>query len=81
MEKNSEHFMDLDMAQLKKIASSDAARQLFALLKAGDSGQLQQAMQQAAAGNMQQAGQALQQMLSTEQAQALVRQIQGEANG
>lgn len=81
MEKNYAQFQDLDIEQFRRLAESDAAKQLYALLQSGDSNQLQLAMQHAAAGNMAQAGDALQQMLTGDRAQALLKQLQGEANG
>lgn len=81
MEKNSENFHNIDLEKAKKLAQSDAAKQLFALLQTGNPEQLQSAMNQAAAGNIGQAKETLQQLMASDQAQRLLRQLQGDANG
>lgn len=81
MGKKSEDFYNMDLEMAQKLAQSDAARQLFALLQSGDQAQLQQAMNQAAAGNMGNAKQILQQMVASGEAQRLIKQLREDANG
>lgn len=81
MENISGDFRDLDMKQAMRLAKSDAARQLFALVQSSNGPQLQTAMQQAAAGNMEEARALLQQLMQDEQTRTLLQQIQGDANG
>lgn len=81
MEKKSEDFRDFNMQQAMKLAQSDAARQLFAMLQSSDPVQLRSAMDHATAGDMEQARKIMEQMMASQQAQALLRQLQGDANG
>ena len=81
MKKFSDNFSEIDMQEAMKLAQSDAARQLFALLNSSNQAMVNTALSQAAAGNMDQARQTLQQLLATEQAQQLLRQLQGGSNG
>ena len=81
MKKFSDNFSEMDMQEAMKLAQSDAARQLFALLNSSNQAMVNTALTQAAAGNMDQARQTLQQLLATEQAQQLLRQLQGGSNG
>ena len=81
MKKFSDNFSEIDMQEAMKLAQSDAARQLFALLNCSNQAMVNTALTQAAAGNMDQARQTLQQLLATEQAQQLLRQLQGGSNG
>ena len=81
MKKFSDNFSEIDMPEAMKLAQSDAARQLFALLNSSNQAMVNTALTQAAAGNMDQARQTLQQLLATEQAQQLLRQLQGGSNG
>lgn len=81
MKKFSDNFSEIDMQEAMKLAQSDAARQLFALLNSSNQAMVNTALTQASAGNMDQARQTLQQLLATEQAQQLLRQLQGGSNG
>lgn len=81
MEKNSENFHNLDMERAMKLAQTDAAQQLFAMLRQNSGDQLQSAMSQAAAGNMTQAKDILQQLMASDQAQQLLRKLQGDSHG
>lgn len=81
MNKFSDNFSEIDTREAMKLAQSDAARQLFALLNSSNQAMVNAAMAQAAAGNMEQARQTLQQLLATEQAQQLIKQMQGGSNG
>ena len=77
MDQYSENLSKADIQKAMQLAQTDAAKQLFAMLKANNSDQLNDAMNQAAAGDMTGARNALQQLLSSEQAQQLLRQLQG----
>jgi hypothetical protein len=81
MMKFSDNFPEIDLQEAMKLARSDAAQQLFALLNGSNQALVQEAMAQAAAGNTQQAQQIVQQLLATDQAQQLLRQLQGDPNG
>ncbi len=66
---------DFSMREAMRLANSDAGRQLLALLKSQDSGQLQQAMDQAAAGDYDQVQKTLHDLLSSTQAQELLKRL------
>ncbi len=78
MEKNNGNFSNMDVQKAMKLAQTDAARQLIAMLQAQGGAQLQNAMAQAAAGNLGQAKDLLQQLMENEQARQLLRQLQEE---
>lgn len=58
-----------------RLAKSPAGQQLLAMLQQTDSTQLQQAVQQASMGEYSQAGQTLQALLSTPEAQKLLKEL------
>ena len=72
MQKNSQDF---SMQEALRLAESPAGQQLMALLRSTDSGKLQQAADQAKAGDMANAMETLQQLLSSPQAQALMKEL------
>ncbi len=74
MPKNSDQF---SMQDAKRLANSEAGQQLLALLKSQNSGQLQQAMEQAAAGDYAQVKQTLSTLLESEQVRELLRRLGG----
>ena len=74
MVKKSEDF---SMEEIMNLAKSPAGQQLLAMLQRSDSGKVQQAADLAAAGQYNQAAQALQSMLSSPEAQALIKQLGG----
>ena len=75
MEKKSQDF---SMEDVKRIAKSPAGQQLMALLKQQDSGALAQATAQAKAGDYAQAGQTLSALLSSPEAQKLMKELGGK---
>lgn len=81
MAQKSGDFHPMDMQQAMKLAQSDAAKQLFEMLRTSNGTQLQSAMDLAAAGNMTQAKALLGTILSDPKARALVQQLQEESNG
>lgn len=74
MVKKSEDF---SMQEIMHLAKSPAGQQLLAMLQRSDSGKVQQAADLAAAGQYNQAAQALQSVLSSPEAQALIKQLGG----
>lgn len=74
MVKKSEDF---SMQEIMHLAKSPAGQQLLAMLQRSDSGKVQQAADLAAAGKYDQAAQALQGMLSSPEAQMLIKQLGG----
>lgn len=66
-----------NMSDLMKLAQSPAGQQLLALLQSTDDGSLENAVNQATAGNMESAKNALSALLSSPQAQALLKQMEG----
>ena len=74
MQKKSEDF---SMEEVMALAKSPAGQQLLAMLQRSDGDRVQQAASQAAAGDFAQAARTLQQMLSSPEAQALVKQLGG----
>lgn len=78
MQKNCEDF---SMQDALRMAQSPAGQQLLAMLRSGDKGQLQQVVDLAKAGNMDKAGSTLQALLSSPQAQQLLKQMEGSEHG
>ncbi len=74
MAKKSEDF---SMQEVMHLAKSPAGQQLLAMLQRSDSDKVQQAADLAAAGHYNQAAQTLQGMLSSQEAQALIKQLGG----
>lgn len=72
MQKKSQDF---SMEDIMRAAQSPAGQQLIALLKKSDNGELEQAAQQAKTGNYAEAAEALRSMLSSSQAQALLKEL------
>jgi len=72
MQKKSEDF---SVQEALRLAKSPAAQQLLAMLQRSDSGQLQQAMQQASAGDYAKATQTLNGLLGSDEAQALLKEL------
>lgn len=75
MQKN---FQDFSMDEVMRLAKSPAGQQLLAMLKQGDSAKLEQALQQAKTGDYSQAGQTLNTMLSSPEAQKLIKELGGK---
>lgn len=65
-----------DMDQLMKLAQSPAGQQLLAMLQRNGADTLQNAIAMAAAGDYQEAKQTLSALLSSPQAQALLKQME-----
>lgn len=75
MEKNNGNF---SMDEILKLAKSPAGQQLMAMLRQQDSAKLEQAAAQAQAGDYSQASQTLSAMLSSPEAQKLMKQLGGK---
>lgn len=67
----------LNMSELLRLAQSPAGRQLMALLQQNGGDELQTAMAKAASGDYSMAKQALSGLLSSPEAQALLKQLGG----
>lgn len=65
------------MSDLMKLAQSPAGQQLLAMLRSSNDGALENAVSQASAGNMAEAKNTLSALLSSPQAQALLKQLEG----
>ena len=72
MQKNSEDF---SMQDALRLAQSPAGQHLLAMLRQTDSGKLQQAVDLANAGNYAQAGQTLSTLLTSPEAQRLLKEL------
>ena len=75
MEKKSQDFSKEDIL---RIAKSPAGQQLMALLQQKDSTALAEATAQAKSGNYSQAGQTLSALLSSPEAQKLMKELGGK---
>ena len=75
MEKNNPNF---SMEEVLKLAKSPAGQQLMAMLRQQDSAKLEQSAAQAKAGDYSQASQTLSAMLSSPEAQKLMKQLGGK---
>ena len=74
MQKKSQEF---SMDEIMRLAKSPAGQQLIAMLQREDSTKLQQAVSQAQTGNLSQAGQTLSSILSSPEAQQLIKKLGG----
>lgn len=74
-------FEDFSMQEALRLAGTDAGKQLLALLKQENTATLQQAADQAAAGSYDQVKNTLSAILSTPEAQALLKQLGGNQHG
>ena len=75
MQKNSQNF---SMQELLRLANSPAGQQLLAYLQENNPNGVKQAMTQAASGNQQELGKTIAQLLSSPQAQELLRKLEGD---
>ena len=67
-----------DLSELIRLAQTPAGRQLIALLQQQGGSQLQQAVNLAAAGDYTRAKEILSEVLSTPDAQALIKELEGQ---
>lgn len=72
MQKNSDDF---SMQEALRLAKSPAGQQLLAMLQRSDSGQLQQAINQATAGDYTKASQTISTLLSSPEAKKLLEEL------
>lgn len=72
MQKNSQDF---SMQEALRLAKSPAGQRLLAMLRQNDNGQLQQAMAQANAGDYTKAGQTINSLLTSPEAQRLLKEL------
>ena len=73
MEKKSQDF---SMREAQRLAKTPEGKKLMALLQKENDAQLKKAMGYAAGGNYQEAGKLLQELLSSPEAQQLIRQLE-----
>lgn len=76
-----EKLPNLSPEQIKRLAESDAGKQLFSLLQQTQGDQLKVAMDRAAAGDYAMAKQALSSMMNSPQAMALLKQLRSNQDG
>ena len=69
---------DFSMAEMMQLAKSPAGQQLFAMLKAQDSAKLDEAAVLAKSGDFSQASKTLSAMLSSPEAQRLMKELGGK---
>lgn len=70
-------FGNFSVEDAKRIAQSEAGQKLIAMLQQANGNQLQDAMQQASAGNYDQVKQTLSTLMSSPEAQALLKELGG----
>ena len=75
MEKKNQDF---SMEDVMRLAKSPAGQQLIQMLQKGDSAAVEQAVNAAKAGNYAQASQSLSAMLSSPEAQKLIKELGGK---
>jgi len=75
VQKKSQNF---STEEIMRLAQSPAGQQLIALLRQSDPAKLQQAVTQAQSGDFTNAGQTLSAMLSSPQAQQLLKDLGGK---
>ena len=71
-------FQDFSMEEVMRLAKTPAGQQLMAMLQQKDSGQLQQAVTQAKGGDFSQASRTLSDLLSSPEAQKLLKELGGK---
>ena len=69
---------DFSMEDIMQMAKSPAGQQLIAMLKQGDTAKMEQAVAQAQSGNYTQANQTLSALLSSPEAQKLLKELGGK---
>lgn len=69
---------DFSMEEIMRLAKSPAGQQLIAMLRQTDNTKLEQAVSQAKTGDYTQASQTLSAMLSTPEAQRLMKELGGK---
>lgn len=75
MNKNSQDF---SIQQAKRLAKTPEGQKLMAMLQQKDDTTLQKAMAEASAGNFKEAGSILQSLLSSPEAQQLIRRMEAD---
>lgn len=78
MGKNNGNF---SMEEIKRLAQSDAGKQLMAMLESSHGDTSNQVRNSVRSGDMDQAQKALRTFLSDPKAQALLKQLEAEQNG
>ena len=78
MQKNSDDF---SVQEAMRLAKTPAGQKLIALLQQEKGDKLQEIIRLAQEGNIRSAGNALQNMLSSDTAQQLVKEVESQRNG
>lgn len=78
MQKKSDDF---SMQEAMRLANTPAMQQLLALLRQENGDKLQSIMQMAQSGDLKSAGNALQNMLSSQNAQTLLKEMEEQSHG
>ena len=76
-----ERLPNIDPEQMKRLAQSDAGKQLFALLQQSQPDQLKEAMDHAATGDYTSAKKVMSSLMNSPQAMELIRQLRSGQNG
>ena len=76
-----DHMPEISSEQLRRLAQSEAGKQLFAMLQQSQGDQLKVAMDRAAAGDYSMAKHVASSMMDTPQAKELIRQLRSGQNG
>jgi len=78
MQKKSDDF---SMQEAMRLANTPAGQQLLALLRQENGDKLQSIMQMAQSGDLKSAGNALQNILSSQNAQTLLKEMEEQSHG
>lgn len=76
----SHQFGNISMEDARKLAQTEAGQKLLSLLQAQNPQQLRSAMEQAASGEYEQLKKTLVTFMASEQAQALLKQLEKQAH-
>lgn len=78
MQKNFDEF---SIQEARRLAGTDAGKQLLAMLQANHSDTMQSALQSAGSGDLEQAKRSIAALLADPQMQALLKQLQEDSHG
>lgn len=81
MQKKTDEFQQFSVDQAAAFAKNEAAQQLLGMLQREHGDQLQSVMQQAKAGKFGQVKETMEKLLSSEQAQMLLKKMQEKNDG
>lgn len=81
MSQNSRHHEMPSMEEIKKIAQSDAGKNLYSALQRSHGSQLENAMEYASSGNLTEAKNALTEILNAPEFKTFLKQLGGPQDG